>query len=514
MGQSFGQVKAAPRGGEAGGLKGLNSMRAFGVVLVLVYHFFPSILPGGFIGVDIFFVVSGYLITSLLIRESGQSGGLRLLDFFRRRWLRLFPAIVAMLLVSLPFSLLIPSDFRTGIARQAAASLSWATNYYEIFTGQSYEAQLLPHLFIHTWTLSVEMQYYIFWGVISTAIVLFVGRRARRQRDASSGGNAERGRVSGKGHISMRVTLMSVAVVVAALSALCMQHGAARAADPSVAYMSTLSHLFPLMIGSAFGCLFGFSPLIPPRKWGATRGVRADAHGLPATRASAAHLFRIVSLLAIAVGVGAMTFLSFTFSFRDPRVYPYGILAVSFITAAILCLARIGQDLSPRREPGVTNYIGLRSYSIYLFHWPIMIVARQLPIVWLDAAPGAASVWGAVVGIPATFIAAELSYRWVEQPFRARRRSAYATGAAAEGIGAGGPRRRIASACVAAALIAVSLNAVTTAPRISSIESDLRYGAMRLDVSNLQGLYEDVAAGYKGAAPDGGAKAAEGGGNA
>jgi NAD(P)-dependent dehydrogenase (short-subunit alcohol dehydrogenase family) len=103
-----------------------------------------------------------------------------------------------------------------------------------------------------------------------------------------------------------------------------------------------------------------------------------------------------------------MIFMSFEFSFRDPRVYQYGILVVSLITAAILCLARTWQDISPRHEPGITDYIGLRSYSIYLFHWPIMIIAAQL-IGRLGVAPAASSVWGAVVGIPATFIAAEAS---------------------------------------------------------------------------------------------------------
>jgi peptidoglycan/LPS O-acetylase OafA/YrhL len=234
--------------------------------------------------------------------------------------------------------------------------------------------------------------------------------------------------------------------------------------------------------------------------------------------------------------------MSFGFSFRDPRVYQYGILAVSLITAAVLCLARTWQDLSPRREPAVTNYIGLRSYSIYLFHWPIMIVVGRLA-ERLGATPEASSVWSAAVGIPATFIAAELSYRWIEQPFRARRGSACATGSAhaadsarATGLvhaagpihasdsvyatdsvgkraGAGNRRRNIISACVAAVLIAVSVSAITTAPRVSDIESDLRYGAMKLDVSNLKGLYGDVIDKEKHATRNEGAKQREGGGD-
>ncbi|MDR1134533.1 MAG: acyltransferase, partial [Synergistaceae bacterium] len=333
MNQSSGQVATAPRGGEAGGLRWLNSLRALGVTLVLVYHFFPSFLPGGFIGVDVFFVVSGYLITSLLVREFERSGGLRMFDFFRRRWLRLFPAIVAMLLVSLPLSLLIPSDFRTDIARQTAAALSWTTNYYEIFTGQSYESQLLPHLFIHTWTLSVEMHYYLVWGAV-TAFVIFIVRRAGRQ-----------------GGVAVRVAMMSVAAAFAVVSFFCMRSGAARASDPSVAYMSTLSHIFPLMIGSAFGCLYGFSPLVPSRKTASARIAPSETQGLPVKNTAVAarifkpasliavttRIFKPASLIAIAAGVASIVFLSFEFSFRDPRVYQYGILAVSLITAAILC---------------------------------------------------------------------------------------------------------------------------------------------------------------------------------
>jgi peptidoglycan/LPS O-acetylase OafA/YrhL len=267
------------------------------------------------------------------------------------------------------------------------------------------------------------------------------------------------------------------------------------------------------MIGSAFGCLYGFSPLISPRKPASARSALSEAHGLPAQKTTvAARVFKPVSLIAIAAGVVSMIVMSFEFSFRDPRVYHYGILTVSLITAAILCLARKWQDLSPRREPGVTNYIGLRSYSIYLFHWPIMIVAGRLA-ERLGAAPDASSVWSAAVGIPATFIVAELSYRWVEQPFRARRRSAYATGSVGRKTGVGARRRNVASACVAAVLIAISLNAVTTAPRISNIESDLRYGAMSLDVSKLKDLYGDVIDKEKRATRNEGAKLRESSGD-
>jgi peptidoglycan/LPS O-acetylase OafA/YrhL len=430
-------------------------MRALGVLLVLTYHFFPSLLPGGFVGVDIFFVVSGYLITALLVREFEGSGRLNLLDFYRRRWRRLFPAIAAMLLVSIPLLLLIPSDFRTGLARQTAAALSWTTNYYEILTGQSYEAQLLPHPFIHTWTLSVEMHYYLVWGAV-TALVLYIAQRRRRAagKPLPESGQTRR--------TDARVALFPVAAAFAIISALLMGK-AAGTGDPSGVYMSSLSHIFPLMIGSAFGCIGGFSPY--------RIGGRA---------------FKPLSLLCVCVGLAAIIYIAFTFSFNDPRVYSYGILIVSLITALILYLARIWQDMSTKREWRVTDYIGLRSYSIYLFHWPLMIVMGQLAARF-GAAQGTAALWGAVFGIPLTFICAELSYRFVERPFRVRRRSAYedrlrkVSGDIFHGRGA-----RAGAGVIAAALCALSFYAAFTAPRISSIEADLRYGAMSLDVSYLQ----------------------------
>jgi peptidoglycan/LPS O-acetylase OafA/YrhL len=474
-------------------------MRAVGVILVMTYHFFPSFLPGGFVGVDVFFVVSGYLITSLLVREFENNGRLRLLDFYRRRWRRLFPAIAAMLLVCLPLSLAIPADFRMGIARQAAAALSWVTNYYEIFTGQSYEAQLLPHLLIHTWTLSVEMQYYILWGAI-TAGVLFAASRFANARV-----------------IPARTALMLSALIIAAASFMIMRNSAAGTDDPSAAYMATQSHIFPLMIGSAFGCVCGFSPLPFMRGIGASR------------------VFKVASVAFALLGICGIIFMSFEFSFTDPRVYSYGILLVSLVTAIILCLARAWQDASARREPRVLNYIGLRSYSIYLFHWPIMIIAGQLA----DGL-GAPSLWGAAFGIPGTFIAAEFSYRWVEQRFRVRRRSAYGAGEIRIDVeppdcvkssslrGASATKQsifvaitgllrsarkdnlhkfkfphslsslrrayRIAAVCAVMVLAIFSVNAVASAPRISSIEADLRYGAMSLDVSNIQSLHDEVIA--------------------
>ncbi|MDR1496365.1 MAG: acyltransferase, partial [Clostridiales Family XIII bacterium] len=436
--------------------------RALGVLLVLVYHFFPAFLPGGFIGVDIFFVVSGYLITSLLIRESESGQRVDLLAFYRRRWRRLFPAICAMLLTCLPLSLLISPDFRVDVARQSAAALSWTTNYYEILTGQSYEAQLLPHLFIHTWTLSVEMQFYLIWGACVACIAL-IARQPFGRRAA--------------------VFVCAVAVFVA--SAALMARSAAAAEDPSAAYMSTPSHFFPLMAGSAFAAIGGFAPANVVKKMAKLR------------------FFKPISLAAIIAGIIFMAWLSFEFSFEDRRVYAWGIATVSLIAGAVILLAGAWQGLTDRAEWKLTNYIGLRSYSIYLFHWPFMILAQHL-VTAVGVSQQHAATVGAVCAIPATFAAAELSYRYVEQRFRVRGawdagRPEIRDAATRSARGSSAPQTRlprlrgsvVAYFCAAVVLGVFSINAAVTAPFITSIEADLKYGAMTLDSMDINEAFDE-----------------------
>jgi peptidoglycan/LPS O-acetylase OafA/YrhL len=440
-------------------LKWLNSTRALGVVLVLVYHFFPDLLPGGFIGVDIFFVVSGYLITSLLIREYEESGRLQLSAFYWRRWRRLFPALMTTLLVCLPLLLLISPDFRVGIVQQSAAALSWTTNYYEIVTGQSYEAQLLPHLFIHTWTLSIEMQYYLAWGLL--VLVVFALSRAFPK-------------------LSPRLCIIVLTTIITIASAYLMWTLAAGVDDPSVAYMSTPSHIFPLMIGSLFGALGGFAPI-------------AARAGVLAQLQAGKGFFKPVSLVLIVAGLIVILLISFTFSFSDPRTYQFGILVVALITGIILYLARFWQNLSPGREWVISDYIGIRSYSIYLFHWPLMIVATEVALGF-NMEPDTAELIAAAIGIPLTFILSELSYRFVEQPFRVKRaRPGDALVATRRRPGkAKRQARATAYALSASILLALSLVVVVGAPRITSIETDLRKGALEISVSDVESAYDEL----------------------
>jgi peptidoglycan/LPS O-acetylase OafA/YrhL len=444
-------------------------MRALGVTLVLVYHFFPAFLPGGFIGVDIFFVVSGYLITSLLLRETEAKDRVNLPGFLRRRFRRLFPAILTMLLTTLPLSLLISPDFRVDAGRQAAAVLSWTTNWYEILTGQSYEAQLLPHLYIHTWTLSVEMQYYLIWGAVIALIAIIFSKVTFKS--------------------GARITVLAAAVLLSVASLITMNVWAAGAADPSAAYLSTPSHFYPLMIGSAFACLCGFTPL----------------PGL--VRLAKNRAFLPVALILTCGGIALIIWMSFMYSFDDPRVYSYGLFVLSLITGLILLFAgllqKVRQDVFQNTKPGgqtvkpewaVSNYIGLRSYSIYLYHWPVMIIFQQIASELARGAAQKSAVFIAtLIAIPVTFIAAELSYRFIEQRFRVSKTAKPPSPVAQLTVQRhrNNKRTQAVIVCVLAlALGGMSADAILTAPRISGIEADLKYGAMKLDVRQLKNIHK------------------------
>lgn len=147
-------------------IKWFSFIRVTGLLLVLLYHFFKHTFSGGFVGVDIFFTFSGYLITALLIDEYVSKQTIDVVAFFRRRFYRIVPPLVLLILLTIPFTFLVKSDFIAGIGQQIAAALGFTTNSYELLTGSSYESQFIPHLFVHTWSLAIEVHFYLLWGLL------------------------------------------------------------------------------------------------------------------------------------------------------------------------------------------------------------------------------------------------------------------------------------------------------------------------------------------------------------
>ncbi|MGL4255912.1 MAG: acyltransferase family protein, partial [Microbacterium sp.] len=159
---------------------GLDGLRAVAVVLVVVYHLFPpALVPGGFVGVDVFFVISGFLITSLLLRETDATGRIRLGAFWVRRARRLLPALVLVVTVCATLAWLIGGDVLMRLGAQVVGAATFSYNWLSIAADTGYFAGGTPELFRNFWSLSVEEQFYLVWPIVLPLFLLLPRGAAR-----------------------------------------------------------------------------------------------------------------------------------------------------------------------------------------------------------------------------------------------------------------------------------------------------------------------------------------------
>ena len=319
-------------------IKWFSLIRITGLLLVLLYHFFQTVFPGGFFGVDVFFTFSGFLITSLLLEEFGQKGKIDILGFFRRRFYRIFPPVVLMILVVMPFTFLVRQDYVAGIGGQIAGVLGFMTNFYEMLTGGSYESQFIPHLFVHNWSLAVEVHYYILWGL---AVWLM-------SKQAKTGGQLR----------GMVFLLSSITFVVSFLS---MFIGSFIVSSYSTLYFSSLTHVYPFFLGSVLATLIG---------------VR---HTTPLLKRLNQTLDLKQTLLVFSAGLGVLLLLTFFVKFNYLFAYLLGFLLASLAALLMIIAARLLHEKTPTiEEPKVISFLADTSYAVYLFHWPFYIIFSQL----------------------------------------------------------------------------------------------------------------------------------------
>ena len=319
-------------------IKWFSLIRITGLLLVLLYHFFQTLFPGGFFGVDVFFTFSGFLITSLLLEEFGQKGKIDILGFFRRRFYRIFPPVVLMVLIVMPFTFLVRQDYVAGIGGQIAGVIGFMTNFYEMLTGGSYESQFIPHLFVHNWSLAVEVHYYILWGLA----VWFLSKRSK------TGGQLR----------GMIFLLSSAAFIISFLS---MFIGSFIVSYQSTLYFSSLTHVYPFFLGSVFATVIG---------------VR---HRTPYLEYLNQILDLRQTLLVFGGGLGVLLLLTFFVKFNYFFTYILGFLLASLATLLMIATARILHEKTPTiEEPKVISFLADTSYAVYLFHWPFYIIFSQL----------------------------------------------------------------------------------------------------------------------------------------
>jgi len=352
-------------------MPGLDGLRALAVMAVLFYHADFLWAQGGFLGVEVFFVISGYLITSLLLVEWLKRGTIDLRAFWIRRARRLLPAVFLLLGVVAVWSVVFLRDTLYRLGGDIIAASTYVTNWFFIVRNDSYfESFGRPPLLQHLWSLAVEEQFYILWPLLFTFGFALVGGSSKRA-------SIQRFRW--------------LVIVGAIASTAWMAYLFVPFEDPSRVYYGTDTRAAGILIGIALATAW-----MPWR--------------LPATVSPRYKL----SLNLVGWGsLAGLMLVLWRLSEFSPWLYRGGILATALLTAAVIAvIAHPAGGFGKLFNNPVMSWIGKRSYGIYLWHWPIFMITR----------PGFDVQWNASVTfafrLALTFAIAELSYRYVEAPIR------------------------------------------------------------------------------------------------
>jgi len=356
-------------------LPGIDALRALAVLAVFFYHADVSWMPGGFLGVDLFFVISGYLITSLLLREFRRGGHVRLGRFWLRRAKRLLPAVGVMIAVVMVVAAILEPDRIDQLRGDAIASLAYFANWHFVFADVSYFDQFQrPSLFTHLWSLSVEEQFYLFWPLVFAAGMKLFGRTR------------------------LLLGVLAGALGSVILAWILFDPGG----DASRVYYGTDTHAVGLLAGVALALVW--SPIeLRRRRTGPLVGPILDV-----------------------VGVFALAFVVLSFvnvHDYDLNLWHGGYLWLALVTALLIAvLVHPASRLGGLLGQAPVLWLGLRSYSFYLWHWPVLVLSR--PGIDVDLPKGILIP----LQLALVLLLADLSYRYVELPFRGQGKPAMSTG--------------------------------------------------------------------------------------
>jgi len=328
------------------------------------FHEGASELSGGFLGVDIFFVLSGFLITDLLVTRYDTLGRLDLRDFWTRRARRLLPALAVMLVVVTAAASVIEPTQEVSLRPALLAAVTYTSNWYQILHHVSYFAAFsqltAPAPLDHLWSLAIEEQFYLLWPLILWFLLFRLnGRRSR----------------------------VTVILLAAAASALVMALQYTPGGDPSGVYYGTDTHASALLIGAALALAY---PLASLGSLPAAQTKRLDAAGVAG-----------LAVLAWAIG---------HFSGNDPAVYPVGLIVAALAAACLVAAAAGNGVIAVITSLPPLRWVGVRSYGMYLWHWPVIALAAAL------AGSGPTSAWTWLIETGVTIALAAASWRFIETP--------------------------------------------------------------------------------------------------
>ena len=344
-------------------LPALDGIRALAVAAVVLYHAGVFWLPAGFLGVDVFFVVSGFLITALLVAEFDRDQRVDLRAFWIRRARRLLPALALVLAVTTVYAVVVLGDQLVTHLREVLAATIYVTNWDLIIRDISYfESFDRPSQLRHLWSLAVEEQFYLLWPIVFAGLTRFVSKRA----------------------VLVIVVLLGTASL--AWMVALYQPGE----DPSRVYFGSDPRAFTILLGVALGLVWR------PWRW-----------SWPEQKAWLGEALDVIGL----AGLGAMAAIMLYAHWWDAWLYPWGLLGVSLGAAALIAaVVRHASAIAPLLALSPLRWLGLRSYGVYLWHWPVLIA-----LTWEFDFVG----WQLLaLGVAITAGLAEASYRWLETPVR------------------------------------------------------------------------------------------------
>lgn len=341
-------------------LPGLDGLRAVAVAVVVLYHAGVEWLPGGFLGVEMFFVLSGFLITGLLSREVETTGRARLPRFWMRRARRLLPALYALITGVLAWTLVADRAGLIRLRREIPAALTYVSNWVLISGNESYfEAVGRPSPLRHLWSLAIEEQFYLVWPVVFVLGLAVLSRR--------------------------RMTVVILAGVVASTAAMMIQYEPFT--DPSRVYYGTETRIGGLLIGAVLSLWW--------RPWDSAKPAVPKA-------LRAAGPVGAIGMSVVMLSVGEF----------DSWLYRGGFVVVGCLTALLIVGTTTPTRLAQVLGSPALRWIGQRSYAIYLWHWPVVVFSRPDADVKFDG------LFLLAYRVGLTVLLAALSYRFVELPWR------------------------------------------------------------------------------------------------
>lgn len=348
-------------------ITGLDGIRAIAVIMVLAYHLKLALFKSGFLGVTVFFVLSGYLITGILISEVEEEGTIDLKNFWLRRIRRLVPAVMSMAVVIIFVSTVVNRVIFTKGCKDFLASVLGFNNWWQIFNKVSYfEAAGVPSPFTHCWSLAIETQFYLIYPLILLGIYKLAKSRGE--------GRAKRGLLFAG--VTLLLALISVILMIVLFDP---------QQDASRVYYGTDTRAFSLLFGALLAILWDYR-MVPRRLSASVNMVLGSVS------------FAVLLVMTIAINGSS------NFWYRGGQFF-------GTILTVLMVYAVSGRKtwLSRFLSNPVLKWIGDRSYSIYLWHYPIiLLISKGIKASW----------WITLIEIVLSVVLAELSYRFIETPIR------------------------------------------------------------------------------------------------